>query len=609
MNELIEKQVSWASRHVAIIAALFVGYAVLTLVAQVEFPTLTDTFFSPIEISLWMVNFASLAATIAKLSACESGGQMRRYWTLAVAVVAATTVIQSADWFSDVARIWQSYNYVNVTLSISVAAALLWVIQLPKERAWLSLFLKATVVFQCFSLLGDVIGTRWLFPNWIGSGKVEFSTEFVELLCVEFYLVALAFSRANMRQAPHHSYASGMYVGANARRLYHELNLFRSPKHPPIRLAFYPVFRELTVFAAAVWLGATSGPAIAGAVGRPVLAQIWDMLVLWFRDGIDPPSYYALEMFRAHNSDDAGHFLTRYETKNGLFNVLNKSRPQPFAESEMTNKALFAECCEKFGIPYPHTLLSVRDGEVEWLCRKGDLDQDLFCKLQNSMGAIDTLSFRSIGAGQYRGPNGQDLSRDEVLDMVRKASMGTWFLVQPWLKNHPSISDFAVDSLIAIRVVTCLNEAGVPEVTLAMLRVLAKLEPTWPDIPDEEYATPIDLDTGRMGLFTGDNMRTSHLRYEKHLVTGKQIEGRILEEWPAVRDLAIRAHAAFLHRVLIGWDLALTDKGPVVLEGNTNLDVMFLQRVHDAPAGRTRMGELMNYHLEALEAERLGRGA
>ena len=104
-------------------------------------------------------------------------------------------------------------------------------------------------------------------------------------------------------------------------------------------------------------------------------------------------------------------------------------------------------------------------------------------------------------------------------------------------------------------------------------------------------------------------MRTSHLRYEKHLVTGKQIEGRILEEWPAVRDLAIRAHAAFLHRVLIGWDLALTDKGPVVLEGNTNLDVMFLQRVHDAPIGRSRMGELMNYHLEALEAERLGRGA
>ncbi|MGB9144126.1 MAG: sugar-transfer associated ATP-grasp domain-containing protein, partial [Aestuariivirga sp.] len=228
--------------------------------------------------------------------------------------------------------------------------------------------------------------------------------------------------------------------------------------------------------------------------------------------------------------------------------------------------------------------------------------------LQNSMGAIDTLAFRSLGAARYRASDGRELGRDEMFHILRKASVRNWYLVQPWLKNHPSIADFAVDSLVTIRVVTCLNEAGAPEVTLAMLRVLAKLEPTWTDVPDEEYATPIDLATGRMGLFTGDSMRTSHLRYDKHLVTGRQIEGTVLEEWPAIRDLAIRVHAAFPYRVLIGWDIALTDKGPVVLEGNNSLDVMFLQRVHDTPAGRTRMGELLNYHLRALEAERVGMG-
>ena len=79
----------------------------------------------------------------------------------------------------------------------------------------------------------------------------------------------------------------------------------------------------------------------------------------------------------------------------------------------------------------------------------------------------------------------------------------------------------------------------------------------------------------------------------------------MLKEWPAIRDVAISTHHAFPHRTLIGWDIALTGNGPIVLEGNSNLDVMFLQRVHDAPAGKGRLGELMNFHLNTLYKERM----
>ncbi|MGB9143465.1 MAG: hypothetical protein WCB71_14855, partial [Aestuariivirga sp.] len=365
MNELIEKRVSWASRHAGIITSVFVGYAALTLLAQVEFPKLPGTLLSPVEVSLWVVIFASLIGTVAKLSACVEGGRMRRFWILATSAVAAITVMQSADWFSEVAHTGMIYGFVNVALSIGVAAGLLWIIPLPKEREWLSLFLKAAVVFQCLSLLADAGLLSGLLPAWSWTPRIEFSTEFVELLCIESYLVALAYSRANTRRIPRHSFATGLHVGANARRLYQELNLFGKPQHPPIRLAFYPVFREATVFVVSLGLAIWSGPAIARATGRPVMKQFWDMLALWFRDGIDPPSYYALEMFRAGNARDAGHFLTRYETKNGLMKTLNNWHPRPSRRSEMGNKIFFAECCVAHNIPCPQTLLSIRDGEVE----------------------------------------------------------------------------------------------------------------------------------------------------------------------------------------------------------------------------------------------------
>ena len=79
--------------------------------------------------------------------------------------------------------------------------------------------------------------------------------------------------------------------------------------------------------------------------------------------------------------------------------------------------------------------------------------------------------------------------------------------------------------------------------------------------------------------------------------------GRILEGWPAVCDLAIEAHRAFRNHVIVGWDMAWTDDGPMVIEGNSNLEIAFPQRVHHLPFGEDRLGELLHYHRVRLEKE------
>jgi hypothetical protein len=40
-------------------------------------------------------------------------------------------------------------------------------------------------------------------------------------------------------------------------------------------------------------------------------------------------------------------------------------------------------------------------------------------------------------------------------------------------------------------------------------------------------------------------------------------------DWPAIRDLALRAARSFPESPFIGWDLVVTPDGPVVLEANT----------------------------------------
>jgi len=89
--------------------------------------------------------------------------------------------------------------------------------------------------------------------------------------------------------------------------------------------------------------------------------------------------------------------------------------------------------------------------------------------------------------------------------------------------------------------------------------------------------------------------------WERHPKTGAPIAGRIIQNWPAVAELAARAHRVFNGRMIIGWDLALTPDGPMVIEGNSDPDTHFLQRVHRQMIGRSRMEPLLRHHLQTAE--------
>jgi len=53
-----------------------------------------------------------------------------------------------------------------------------------------------------------------------------------------------------------------------------------------------------------------------------------------------------------------------------------------------------------------------------------------------------------------------------------------------------------------------------------------------------------------------------------HPITGMEIEGAVLPGWEALRTLALRCARLFRPLRTVGWDIALTPSGPVVVEGN-----------------------------------------
>jgi hypothetical protein len=79
----------------------------------------------------------------------------------------------------------------------------------------------------------------------------------------------------------------------------------------------------------------------------------------------------------------------------------------------------------------------------------------------------------------------------------------------------------------------------------------------------------IQIDTGRLGRAVGRSpARPVVHAMDRHPYTGAQITGEIMPFWDEAKVLVRRAAHAFAMLPALGWDLGITDKGPMLIEAN-----------------------------------------
>lgn len=353
------------------------------------------------------------------------------------------------------------------------------------------------------------------------------------------------------------------------------------------RLYWYGL-KPILAVALILWYTPQYASAVRRRFGVPVRVQIAAQCRLAFREWVNPRCYYFHEHYRRGGAPDCDGYVMRHEIKEGLLKALHKLRPRIHgARINLGHKLDFAEVCADFGLPTAEILAYARRGKVA-VTDGARLQQDLFVKPEHGRGAM--------GARSLVARDGVDVTHR--LKQIARASWLMPRIVQPLITNHPGLADLTGESLVTIRVFTCLDAAEHPVVTHAMLRSIGKLEPKWPT--NEELAAPIDLTTGKLGRMCSDTRFGPDDRFDHHPITGAPVEGRRMPLWPAIHSLARAAHRVFSDRMLIGWDIALTPDGPILIEGNSYPDTEFLQRVHDQPIGASPLGPLLAYQLNRL---------
>lgn len=348
------------------------------------------------------------------------------------------------------------------------------------------------------------------------------------------------------------------------------------------------ILLPLTVPAALVVTTLRHGPTTRRRSGKSIPAQMRDQFRLYLSSGILPPWYYLFELYRDPSNATGRSYLNRFQTDGGVYLLTRGPNAAP-----LNDKKRFADHCAANGVRHVPYLLYL-DGSQP----PGPLpDIDLFVKPATGRGGKGAQRWTLAGKGLFSSPSHQHVGKEILLERLASIAVQQPLIVQPRLRAHRAFSILSNGALSTVRMVTCLDEFGDPEVVEALFRMAQGSRSIVDNFHAGGLAAAVSLDDGRLGQASGQDSRCEWV--SKHPDTHAQIEGFALPFWLETKALATRAHQAFADRKIIGWDIAITDDGPVIVEGNSSPDLDMHQRVRRRGLRQSRLARLLAYHLAA----------
>jgi hypothetical protein len=356
-----------------------------------------------------------------------------------------------------------------------------------------------------------------------------------------------------------------------------------------MELAIGIMLAPIAVPVAAAWFTARNGPVIRRREGKRVVAQFIEQLRLYCSAGAVGPWYYILSLHR-DGAQRAPTFLQRCETKRGIYSLLRPENPSPIG-----NKKAFAELCAVAGIRSVACELAVEGSGADPAALP---DCDLFVKPLIGCGGKGAERWDRIGPRLWSDGH-QRLGDAALIGHLR--SIGRPVIVQKRVQPHPALEPLTSGAVPTVRALTILDEHRRPELVAAVFRMSIGANRTVDNIHAGGLACAVSLEDGSLGLASdlGLDARLGWHRY--HPTTFTRIHGTRLPFWDEVKALAVRAHGAFADRIIIGWDIAITEDGPVIIEGNRGPDMDLMQRfMKFGFYHQHRFTELIAHHLRAL---------
>lgn len=304
--------------------------------------------------------------------------------------------------------------------------------------------------------------------------------------------------------------------------------------------------------------------------------QQW-FLAFWY--SINPLEYYSLSLYRTENIRRIGAFFYNFEA--GRYAGI---APDSRASTIIGDKEAFARFCSEHGLACVPTMGLAGKGEgynAHDVLRMAGESPLLIKPVDGSRGkGIVAIEKTAEGGFLLCGRcSGSEITLEQELS---NKLAGGRFLLQPLLKNHQRLADLGDGGLTSIRIVTMLNQpGGKAEYLMAVLQLPRKES----IISNHGVFCAVDAVSGTIS--EGRVQTPSSPLFLRHPDTGVMLKGRKIPFWVEAKALALRAHTQLGACSSLGWDVAVTAEGPLLLEANSGWGMGMMQRAFQTPLGET----------------------
>ena len=143
---------------------------------------------------------------------------------------------------------------------------------------------------------------------------------------------------------------------------------------------------------------------------------------------------------------------------------------------------------------------------------------------------------------------------------LKEAGIG---IVEDKVIQHEAIAALCPTSVNTIRVATLLGDKK-EGIVYAYIRI--GNGKVMDNVDCGGMAAPVDIETG---VITGVGANKAGETYEIHPMTGTKIPGTQIPYWEDVKTMCLNAMHVVPQVRFVAWDVAITEDGPVFIEGNS----------------------------------------
>lgn len=169
--------------------------------------------------------------------------------------------------------------------------------------------------------------------------------------------------------------------------------------------------------------------------------------------------------------------------------------------------------------------------------------------------------------------NNNVISIAEISDILGNSR----YVIQKYIVQHKDISRLNPYSVNSIRLITIIKDEKVHYFSAFLRLGVDKISKV-----DNRTVGGIGVGINYDGTLQKYGFTNSKFgqKYDAHPLTQVEFEGLKIPYWNSVIDMVFNAHEKISDVKSIGWDVAITENGPLLIEGNDNWEIIGPQDTH-----------------------------